>query len=361
MTGSAPPRMTGGHPSKGPPAGAVVRRLPSRQSLLMSMDRMEQAVGTSWIKEFLIGVGITALFFILLAVSPTAGVIVGLFAPLPVMYFYSRLGSRRGIVYFLASVAFAGLCLSLAGMGGDVSFFLIVGSLGVVLPEMMKRNWGIEKTVLLSVAAILSAGLVFLAYSSSRLSTPPDRLVENYIYESVQNSIRFYGELGLPSEQIEAIKENAEEVTKTIFSLFPSILLVSVVFFVWVNLISARFLFQKTGIPCPDYGDLSFWKVPDWLVWFVILSGGMMLVPQPEVKTVGLNLLIIFLFVYLLQGFSIVSFFFKKKNVPGFLRIFFYLFLFVYQTLLLFVAGIGLFDIWIDFRKMTKPLKDTTV
>jgi len=314
------------------------------------------------VKEFVLGVGITALFFVLLALSPALGLAAGFVTPLPIAYFYTRLGRPLGLLYFASSVLVAWFSLHYAGVEGEISFFFVViGALGIFLPEFMRRNWGIEKTVMASVASLLTLVLVLLLYYSWRLTTPAMQLIEAHIHESLQQSVRFYAEFGMSPEQIESIKENAPEITKTILGLFPSMVVVGASFFAWINLLMLKTLYQKTGTPCPDYGDLARWKIPDWLVWFVIASGTMMLLPMPELNMVGLNGLIIFLFVYLLQGFSIVHFFFKKKSVPRFLRTVFYLFLFVYQTMLLVVAAVGLFDIWIDFRKMNRPLKDSTV
>jgi len=313
------------------------------------------------VREFALGVGITALFFILLALSPALELATGFVTPLPIAYFYTRLGRPQGLLYFASSVFVAWFSLQYAGVEGNISFFVVIGALGILLPEFMRRNWGIEKTVMASVASVLTLAFALLLYYSWRLATPAMQLIETHIHESLQYSIKFYAEFGMSSEQIESIKENVPEITKTILGLLPSMVVVSASFLAWINVLMMRFLFQKTQTPCPDYGDLARWKIPDWLVWFVIASGGMTLLPLPEIKLVGFNGLIIFLFVYLLQGFSIVHFFFKKKSVPRFLRTIFYLFLFVYQTLLLVVATVGLFDIWIDFRKMNRPLKDSTV
>ena len=313
------------------------------------------------VKEFVLGVGITALFFTLLALSPALGLAAGFVTPLPVAYFYTRLGRSLGLLYFASSVLIAWFSLQYAGVEGEASFFIVIGALGVLLPEFMRRNWSIEKTVMASAASLLTLVLALLLYYSLRLATPALQLIETHIHDSLQQSISFYAEFGMSPEQIESVKENASEITNTILGLFPSLVVVGASFFAWINLLMMRYLFQKTRTPCPDYGDLARWKIPDWLVWFVIASGGMMLLPMPEINMVGFNGLIIFLFVYLLQGFSIVHFFFKKKSVPRFLRTIFYLFLFVYQSLLLVVAVVGLFDIWIDFRKMNRPLKDSIV
>ncbi len=313
------------------------------------------------VKEFLLGVGATALFFILFALSPALGLAVGFLTPLPVAHFYTRLGRPLGLLCFASSLFVAWLSLRYAAVEAEVSILVVLGALGVLLPEFMRRNWGIEKTVMASAASLLTLLLVLLSYYSWRLAAPATQLIETHIQESLQQSLRFYADFGMSQEQIESVRENAPEIVQTILGLFPSLAAVGASFFAWINLLMMRTLFQKTGNPCPDYGDLARWKIPDWLVWFVIASGGMMLLPMPEIQMVGFNGLIIFLFVYLLQGFSIVHFFFKKKSVPRFLRTIFYLFLFVYQSLLLVVAAVGLFDIWIDFRKMNRPLKDSTV
>jgi uncharacterized protein YybS (DUF2232 family) len=121
-----------------------------------------------------------------------------------------------------------------------------------------------------------------------------------------------------------------------------------------------RLLVQGRDPAFPDFGDLSCWKMPDWVVWFVIAAGAAMIVPEEAVQIAGLNVLIVALFLYLLQGLSIVQFFFRQKNIPRYLRALFYALIVLYQYLLVFVSAVGLFDIWVDFRKMNRPASDTT-
>lgn len=312
------------------------------------------------VADFVLGAGITALCFILLALSPLLGLAIGFLTPLPIAHFYTRLGRLTGLLSFGAAVLVAWAALRFGGVEPEASLFVVIGALGVLLPEFMRRNWGIEKTVLAATASLVTLLLAVLLFFSWQLGIPALQLMETHIRESLKYSIEYYAEFGMPADQVESIRENIPGITTTLLGLFPSLVTVSAAFFAWVNVLLMRSLFQKTQVPCPDYGDLSRWKVPDGLVWFVIASGGMMLLPVEEVRLVGFNGLIIFLFVYLLQGFSIVDFFFKKKSVPKFLRTVFYLFLFVYQSLLLVVAAVGLFDLWIDFRKMNRPLRDPT-
>jgi len=69
---------------------------------------------------------------------------------------------------------------------------------------------------------------------------------------------------------------------------------------------------------------------------------------------VGLNVLMVMGTIYLLQGFSILAFYFERWNLPRALRAFLYALLFVQQYLALGAVLLGLFDVWADFRRLSK-------
>jgi uncharacterized protein YybS (DUF2232 family) len=129
------------------------------------------------------------------------------------------------------------------------------------------------------------------------------------------------------------------------------------IFFVWLNILAVRSIFIWRRAVFPDYGDLSSWKIPDKMVWFVIASGALILIPVEGFKIAGLNLILVFLFIYFFQGLSIIHFFFQKKNISRFLRIIFYIMIFIQHFLLLAVVVLGFFDLWVDFRKLKKEVK----
>ena len=91
------------------------------------------------------------------------------------------------------------------------------------------------------------------------------------------------------------------------------------------------------------------------LVWLFILSGIGLLIPLAEIKFLSLNILAICLFVYFLQGLAIGEFFFHKRKAPFFLRFLFYFLIMIQQYLMLLIAAAGLFDLWLDFRKLSTP------
>ena len=74
------------------------------------------------------------------------------------------------------------------------------------------------------------------------------------------------------------------------------------------------------------------------------------------IENVGLNLFIVMMVIYFAQGMSIVVHFFKTRKVPVFLWFIFFILIFAQPILIGLIAGIGVFDIWVDFRKIRKSL-----
>ena len=76
------------------------------------------------------------------------------------------------------------------------------------------------------------------------------------------------------------------------------------------------------------------------------------MIPDKNFKIIGLNGLLILMTIYFFQGIAIASYFFEKKNFPRPLRFFLYTLIAIQQAVLLIVIGLGLFDMWADFRRL---------
>jgi uncharacterized protein YybS (DUF2232 family) len=291
---------------------------------------------------------ILTLTFLFAALIPFAGVVIVL-TPLPVLYTFSRLDRLRGFaVLFVSYLATFGI-VRLSGQHASLPVLFMIGFTGVLLFEILKRRASIEKTFLLALSALFCCGAGFILYHSFRAGVAPWQMVELHVAEIVREYIIFYAQLmNLPEEQARLIREVA---TYFFTVTFPALALSGAVFTIWVNLLAGRRLFRMHGIAFPDFGDLAAWKAPEKFVWMLIAGGGMVFVTMEEVAVVGMNLLIISGTIYLLQGLAIVAFFFRQKQVPLFFRWLFYFLIFVQLYLLIIVIAVGLFDLWVDFRK----------
>ena len=75
----------------------------------------------------------------------------------------------------------------------------------------------------------------------------------------------------------------------------------------------------------------------------------------PWPRFVGLNGLIMLLGLYFLQGLSIAAFLFRRFQLPRFLATLSVILLLFQPFFTLLVAGLGLFDVWFGFRRVSLP------
>ena len=317
---------------------------------------MSKERGAFFKSNFSKGIAVSSLAFLAASLIPLLGSFFFILTPLPIIYYYSKTGRIQGFAILLTSLFLVAIVLTISGSLANLPFLFMTGFLGLFLSEIFRRNYSIERTVVYPVTAVLILWCSFIVIESLSAGAEPWRIVEDYIGRNIQESIQFYAQLDIPAEQIDLIKDNFKQITNFFANIFPALVLVSASFIVWLNILAAIEIFQKTGMSYPDFGDLSRWKAPERLIWLLIASGGMLLVPVSLVNIISLNLVIVCMFAYLLQGLSIISFLFKTKNVHRSFRILCYFLIFAQQYLILLLVAVGVFDLWVDFRKFIKPV-----
>jgi uncharacterized protein YybS (DUF2232 family) len=113
-------------------------------------------------------------------------------------------------------------------------------------------------------------------------------------------------------------------------------------------------LFKLKGLKYPEYGNLDRWQAPDLMVWGVIIAGFALFLKISVIKLLAINALIVMAVIYVYNGLSIVIFLFNKYNVPRWARFGIYALILIQQMSLAILSLMGLFDQWIDFRKIHK-------
>jgi uncharacterized protein YybS (DUF2232 family) len=318
----------------------------------------------AWLdRDFILGIVITTLLLLSVVLVPLVGGAVVLLTPLPFVFYFTKFGRFKGGALFGASLLPALLILNFFNPNilFPLLFFIFAGATGIMLSEILRKSWSIEKTLTVPVVILLICSGFLLLLHAFQADETPWRLIENYTSTIVQENITLYEQLDVASEQIIFIKDHAGQIAALLADMFPAIMVVGASLIIGINLWAARFLFQRHGLYYPDFGDLTGWKAPERLVWLFIAAAGMLFIPSAGVKVAGMNLLIICLYVYLFSGLSIIGYLFKVKRVSVLFRVLFYVLFLMQQYLLLFVAVIGLFDLWADFRKWIKPAQNSGV
>ena len=281
------------------------------------------------------------------------GPFVGLFVPLPILFYRSKLGRASGLLILMAASLIVTAFVGFNSIGTAV-FLFELGLVGLILPEVFEMNLSVEKTVGITAGGVLTTGAVMLALYSIVSTTSPWAMASDYVERSAKLALAMYREMDVPEEKIDMLARSLDGIVYVMLRIIPAIMIVGTLFVVWSNLLLARFVLQSKELFCPDFGRLNQWRAPEHLVWVAIAAGALLLFGHPWLKMLGINGLIVTMMIYFFQGIAIVSFYFQKKQFPRLLRVLLYGLMAIQQPLLLLVVAAGFFDIWIDFRRIRK-------
>lgn len=311
---------------------------------------MPQSLTREISRDILTGLVIIMGIITVSVYMPLIGFFCSLFLPLPVLFYRSKLGRKIGLV--IPTVAVAILLVVGGGISIDVVFFLEMLLLGFLLSELFEMNLSVEKTILYACGAVLLTGAAILVLYSNLSTTGIYSVVSNYVAQNLEMSVTLYQSMGASEEFIHKFSSSLERIQYGLIRIIPAMMTASFLLVTWSNLLMARPLLKKWGLFFPEFGALNLWKAPDTLVWALIGCGGLLILPGSALKIIGLNGLIVLLMVYFFQGIAIVSYFFEKKRFPRLLRVFLYSLIAIQQIALLLIIGLGVFDMWLNFRKI---------
>ena len=304
-------------------------------------------------KDIVNGVIITSLIFFISVFIPIIGFVGALFIPLPILYYRIKLG--RIIGAFIPVFSGIVLLIVIGGMSTDTLFFAELLLIGFLLGELIGLNLSIEKTILLTTAAVLLSGLISLFIFSVFSGTGITTVVSEYVGRNLELTMALYQSMGMSEENIRLISQTLEQIHQVLLRITPALVTASTLFVTWSNTLLAKPLLRSRSLFYPDFGSLKMWKAPEALVWVAIGCALALFIPVTAIKIFGLNGLLVLMMIYFFQGIAIVSFYFEKKRFPRFIRFFLYALIALQQLVLLVVIGLGFFDMWVNFRRPGKP------
>jgi uncharacterized protein YybS (DUF2232 family) len=305
-------------------------------------------------KDIVNGVIITSLIFLVSVFIPIVGFVGALFIPLPVLFYRLKLGRKNG--GFIPLIAGLIIVVAIGDIATDIIFFGGLLLLGFMLGELFEFNLSIEKTLLYACGGVLLSGLIGLFIFSLISGAGIYTILSEYVTKNLELTLVLYRGMGMSEENIQLIAGSLNQIGHVLVTILPALVTMSTLFVAWSNILLAKPFLKKRSLFYPDFGPLRLWKAPEILVWGVIGCGLAMFIPIPTVKVIGLNGLLTLMTVYFFQGIAIVSFYFEKKQFPRLIRFFLYALIALQQLVLLAVICLGFFDMWVNFRRLGKPL-----
>lgn len=277
-----------------------------------------------------------------------------LFAPTPVLGY--AIGYPQALWRMAAAITLAAGLIALgAGPSAAGAYLLTLGLATIVMVYLIERRRPFETIVLCTAAAMLVAGAaVALAISGS-----PAALAEALRHDlmmAMASGEKFYKRVGMDSAIPPEMRANIVEAT---LRLSPALAVLAAAFTVLINLgvfwrLSGRQ--QRSGYML--FNDLVRWATPDWLIWVLLSTGFGLFIPVDALSTIALDLFVCVAAVYFCQGLAIMAFYFKVLAMPPLARGLIYFVTIVQPVLAALVCAVGIFDLWIDFRRLKPPSQE---
>jgi len=296
---------------------------------------------------------LAAALFLAGGAIPIVGGVAMLFAPAPILiYAVGRQGANvcASIAVFLA----AALIAVAAGWFAGAGYLLTFGLSTLITSYLVERRCRFELIIVAAVAAFLIvATLGALAATGS-----PDALVKVMqadLSSGMARGAQLYKMVGMQS----AVPADTQaEIIDLTIKLSPALVAMLAALAVLMNL---RIFWRWVGrqrLPYTLFGDLMRWSAPEWLIWGLIATGFGIMAPIAPLSALALNGFLCVAAVYFCQGLAIMAFYFQMLAVPSIVRGVIYFIALVQPVVAAIVCVAGVFDMWIDFRRLKPPRQE---
>ncbi len=297
-------------------------------------------------KASILGVVCSFVLFAAYLAVPPLGIFSGVLAPFPAAYNRLIHGRLSSLIITLGAAA---IISALFGIFAGALYIGMCSMIGLLMPELLLRGISGSRVLFWTTAANLLICSIGIIFYSSFSGVNLQQLISTEISGSLKQAVALYEKGGVTGEELELLKSSMVVASDLLKRLYPALITIMLIVIAGCNLLLLKKTTANTSVTL-QIGDFATFRNPDLLVWLLIACGFTLLLPLSLMTTPALNILLIVTMLYFFQGMAVVSAMIKKYSVPALLRIFLYMMLIIQPYLLALVAGIGIFDLWVDFR-----------
>lgn len=290
---------------------------------------------------------ITTIFAFSTIYLPLLSILIVLI-PVPFMILAYRHGIKYSILSFITFSLLIGIVTEILYAG---FLLLIFGPMTIIMGYYISKNK--EPYVVVGLGAIAAILSIFVAF----------QLVFSISGINIIDEIAIVSK-EIISTQVEMLKNmevdvlSADQILNYLLMIIPVILIIQSLFIsignYYLSLATLkRFNFNKVELP-----QFSTFRLPPNIVLgsFIIFILSYLTTYIEGIYHVSLitNVTLLFIFLFFLQGISVVSFLIKKTNIPKVVRIIVIGVILFIGPLLTAISFIGLVDSVVDIRKLKK-------
>ncbi len=302
-------------------------------------------------KEFLFQIVLTVGLFLSITFVPLVGFFSGVLTPAPTALAVIRWGFPNAWLVPGCSAVIGSLILYLLSLSDSIPYLLALIGLGALMGYGFRCQWSTEKIVGLASLFVIGLAGLFTILALTETKGEMVTLIERDLRGAISATLK---QIGSSSPETQELESRLLETVPLIVRIIPGVLISCTLGICWLNLLICRRYCRAAAIESCVREKLNLWKNPEFIVWFVIAGGLMLLLPVGGLKLPGINLLIVMGTLYFFQGLAIVAFYFETWKLPFYVKGPVYAVIFLQQFASLATSILGLFDVWFDFRKLAK-------
>lgn len=250
----------------------------------------------------------------------------------------------------------------LIGISVDIISGLIMlavfGTMALYIADsIIKRKKSVEIILPSALILFIASGIVFLmlrGFSDISLIDQVQESLNNY----TQMQLELIEDMELTNIEAFRIRETANDISRIIISILPSIMIVMSVVISYANYYLSIVILRKLGLGIRDNPRFSRFSLPNnfiigSLVMFLLvyLLGNLDAIPTDLIQ---MNLVVLIASLLYIQGISVLDFLLVRRVINIVIRIIIIGITLFASPLITFLIIVGLVDLLFDFRKLRK-------
>ena len=242
-------------------------------------------------------------------------------------------GPAQSWVWWVPVAALTGAWMGLSEEGGG--------------PGAGERAWMLLPLLLLAVVLPWSSGYAELVVK-----------LQAALSESARQRVALFEQFGYTGDRLQALQREAEQGDALMKRMLPHAL--PALLFVWMALlVSTGRALAARGASLWRWPELSHrgfigWRLPDAVIWLMMAGIGLLLLQLAPWGPSAWTLLTVPALGFGVQGVAVVESLMLARGVPPAIITLTLLFVFLMATpvFVLGVVGVGVSDVWLDYRRL---------
>jgi uncharacterized protein YybS (DUF2232 family) len=275
-------------------------------------------------------------------IAPVAAV-----SPFPLLLVRLRSGMGGSL---LGVASAAALILALLSPGHGLAYLAFFAMPALLMGESVARGRGMVRGCALAFAVLAGEILTVLLFASPRVEQVTYGVIDALRSPALLADMRAGG---WPAEQVEVWVERVAMTHRLLEVVYPAVYVILGALVILANAALLRAYLRRRDPGWLEAGEFENIRFPVVLTLLFVVSG--LAVISPALRPFGYNVLLVVAFFFALQGLAVVGYYVSRLAAPAVLRGAVMLLVLLNPLQFEILALIGLFDIFLDFRKYAEP------